>query len=460
MTPTHNITFTLWSALSVAEAAVAITLFTVLLWRRGKSNIPAGLLAAFGVLVLWGSLHVVAPPTGLWRWARGFWVPVADQALFTLFLILTAHALLAPLFPAYRQPLRWLLGSHLGFWALLTPAVLTDFHQTWHPHSRFATHWGTIAYDTYQIALLTVLLVVVGYVYRHGRARSLLWAGAAFALWLIADGVHIAAALESAQVSPGFGVIIRLASLAAFVLLAIAYLRPDPSRRAFAERYFSDAQALVHRLEAELAEMTAAQARLEERQRIARELHDSLSQALFSAELYLSTAEMLLPEESAPARPPLTQARRTIHEAGNDLRALIADLRPPALAGKTLVDALADLAQSLEAVEGVSVAFHPDAEGRLNEAEEADLYRIAYEALTNAVRHASPRRIVISLWLRPPAFRLVVQDDGQGFNPQRTPPGHWGLVGMKERAEQLGAVFHLETAPGKGTRIEIIREGA
>ena len=446
-----------WTGMSAAEAAVALGLFIVLLWRRRRANIAVALVAAFGVLVLWGALHLLAPPTGFWRLLRGFWVPVADRALFTLFLILTAYALLSPLFPAYRQPFYWLLGSHVGFWILLTAATLADYHTIWQPRTRFSVHWGSVAYDVYQSVLLVVLLVAVGYVYRHGRARSLLWAGAAFALWLLSDAAHLIANLRGIEVSSGVGLGTRAASLVAFVLLAVAYLRPDPSRRAFAERYFADARALVQRLEDQIAEMAAVQARLEERQRLARELHDSVSQALFSTELQLSTAEIALDSDPPQARRLLARAHRTIHEAANDLRALIADLRPPALAGKTLPEALEDFARSLTEVEGVPVEVQLDVKGHLSEAEEAELYRVAYEAITNAMRHAQPQHIRVALSLTPPSFRLCVEDDGKGFDPQMTKPGHWGLAGMQERAERLGATFHLHSRPGKGTRVEIVR---
>ena len=446
-----------WQGLTIAEGVVAAGLFGALLAARRRRRMPWALVSAFGVLVVWSALRLVTPPTGLWRLVRGPQVPVGDRALFTLFLILSAYALLYPLFPAYRLPLRWLLGSHLAFWALLTWAVWTDFRATWQPRVRFAPHWGNRAFAFYQLALLVVLILAVGYVYRHSRSRPLLWTGTAFGVWLLSIGIHLGAAFQGTEVSSGVGFWIRGGNLIAFLLLALAFLRPDPSRRAFAERYFADAQALVRRLEAELAEMAAVQARLEERQRIARELHDSVSQALFSVELQLSTAELLLEQNPAAARQPLTQARRTVHEAANDLRALIADLRPPALAGKALAEALQDLARSLEEVEGIPVTVQVDAQGRLSEAEEAELYRIAYEALNNAVRHGQARRIRVELELRPPAFRLVVADDGQGFDPQKVPAGHWGLVGMRERAESLGASFRLETAPGQGTRIEVTR---
>ncbi|HFC08521.1 MAG TPA: sensor histidine kinase [Chloroflexi bacterium] len=457
MTPTSTTNLTLWKTLAAAEATIALVLLALLLWRGRRKAMPRPLLLAFGVLVVWAGLRLVSPPLGIWRWLHGFWVPVSDRALFTLFLILTAYALVRPLFPAYRQAVYWLLGSHLGFWVLLTAAALYDFSRVWQPRARFTAHWSNLVFGLYQAALLLTVLMVVGYVYRHGRARSLGWAGAAFAIWLLADVLHLAAAIRGTNIPEGLGLITRGAEMLAFIFLALAYWLPDPSRRAFAERYFADAQAMVQRLEAQLAEMVAVQARLEERQRLARELHDSVSQALFSTELQLGTAEMLLENDPQAARERLEQARRTIHEAANDLRALIADLRPPALAGKTLTEALADFTHSLETVEGIPVVFEADVEGRLSEAEEAELYRIAYEALTNAVRHGQPHQINVSLWLRPPAFRLAIADDGQGFDPTHTPSGHWGLVGMRERAERLGASLAIDSAPGRGTRVEIVR---
>ena len=450
----------LWKGIAAAEAGVALVLFSLLVWRGRRKAIPSSLLVAFGVLVLWTGLRLVSPPLGIWRWAHGFWLPVINRALFTLFLILTAYALVQPLFPAYRPVLHWLLGSHLGFWALLTAMSLYDFRQVWQPRSRVFAHWSNLAFGFYQAILLAAVLFVVVYVYHHGHARSLRWAGGAFAIWLLADVLHLSAALHGTTVPQGLGLLTRGAEMLAFVFLALAYWLPDPSRRAFAERYFADARALVRRLEAQLAEAIATQARLEERQRIARELHDSISQALFSTELQLSTVEMLLEQDPVAARLRLEQARRTIHEAANDLRSLIADLRPPALAGKSLADALIELARSIEESEGLPVDVDLQGEGHLEASEEAELYRIAYEAMTNAVRHAHPNRISLAFWLHPPAFRLVVSDDGQGFDPSQVAPGHWGLISMRERAERLGASFSLQTAPGQGTRVEVVRGSA
>jgi signal transduction histidine kinase len=84
------------------------------------------------------------------------------------------------------------------------------------------------------------------------------------------------------------------------------------------------------------------------------------------------------------------------------------------------------------------------------------LYRIAQEALANVVQHARARKAVLRLVTAPDKVTLIVEDDGQGFDPAKTPAGHFGLTGLNERAKLLGGSFYLHSAPGKGTRVEVI----
>ena len=450
---------TTWLTFAEIEALVTIAATAFLLYQSRKQGQETRLLVAgFVILSARALFHLVTPPEGVYRLFHGFWVPVLDQALMTLFFLLVAYALQYPLFPAYRQPITWILLDNLAFLMLLTGIVTYDFAAHWQPRTKFITHWGSIAFETYQFPLLLLIVAVTIYVYRRGRARSILLAAGAFALWSLSCLAHLGAGLTGAQLPAGWGWLTRGGDLLAVVLLALASTLPDSARQTFAQRYFADARATVKRLESQLAEMAAAKALLEERQRLARELHDSVSQALFGVELNISAAEMLLEQDPGQAQQRLERARQTAHEASGDLRALIADLRPPALAGKSILDSLRAFARSLEEAGQLAVRVEGGVEKPMSPAEEAELYRIAYEAVNNAAKHAQAAEIHVALQIDDPRFRLEVADDGIGFNPERRKPGSWGLVGMRERAERLGASLKIESTPGQGTRIIVERE--
>ena len=178
------------------------------------------------------------------------------------------------------------------------------------------------------------------------------------------------------------------------------------------------------------AEQTAA---LEERQRLARELHDSVSQALFSMTLHARTAQRHL-ETAGPGRGPpvaveVEQLQELTQAALAEMRALIFELRPGALAEEGLVAALTKQAAAMAAREQVAVAVH-GADGRdpARPTLEEHLYRIALEAMHNAVKHARPERVDVRLENDGTGLELRVSDDGVGFDPGRTAPGTSGCA--------------------------------
>lgn len=196
----------------------------------------------------------------------------------------------------------------------------------------------------------------------------------------------------------------------------------------------------------------------EERNRLAREIHDTLAQGLAGITLQLETAEVLLDSQADPPR-----IRRTIHQALelaranlDDARRSVLDLRAAPLEGRGLADALADLANGITARGRVRVSFEKTGAPRpLPGQIETGLYRIAQEALSNVERHSGARQAWLRLNLLPESLVLVIEDDGQGFDPANTEPGHFGIVGLVERARLLGGQVNLETGLGEGTRIEV-----
>jgi PAS domain S-box-containing protein len=195
---------------------------------------------------------------------------------------------------------------------------------------------------------------------------------------------------------------------------------------------------------------------MEERQRLARELHDSVSQALYSIALGTHTALALLErEDPARAAKPLEYVLSLADAALAEMRALIFELRPDALEKEGLVAALSRQAEAILARYHLAVetAFCEEPSAPLDVKEA--LYRIAVESMNNAVKHARATRISLRLHAQDGIITLEVHDDGVGFDPQGEYPGHLGLRSMQERAAQIGAALEIESAPGRGTQVQV-----
>jgi signal transduction histidine kinase len=215
------------------------------------------------------------------------------------------------------------------------------------------------------------------------------------------------------------------------------------------------AQAAIAIENARLYEAAAGTAALEERQRLARELHDSVSQALFGIGLGARTARTLIDREPERAVAPINYVL-SLAEAGlAEMRALIFELRPEALEQEGLVAALEKQVAALKARYDVEVkATLPMALEASQPVQEA-IYRIAQEALHNIVKHARASTVRIALVAGDGALTLRIADDGVGFDTGGAFPGHLGLTTMAERAAKLGGTLRLESAPGAGSTVEV-----
>lgn len=192
-----------------------------------------------------------------------------------------------------------------------------------------------------------------------------------------------------------------------------------------------------------------------ERSRLARELHDSVSQALYGVTLGIQTAQVILDGES-PAREPLNYSLNLANGALAEMKALIFELRPETLATEGLVQALRKQTDALCKRHKIDARINaPTAEPAISlDAKEA-LYRIALEAVQNTIRHSQATRIDISMAQQDNNIMLEVRDNGRGFDAKATYTGHLGLISMRERAEQLGGAFEVESEIGQGTRIRV-----
>jgi two-component system, NarL family, sensor kinase len=210
----------------------------------------------------------------------------------------------------------------------------------------------------------------------------------------------------------------------------------------------------------ERARLFARSARLgavEERNRLAREIHDTLAQSLTATTLQLESADALLDAGSSPekAREPLLRALSLTQSNLEEARRSVLDLRAAPLEGRSLSRALRVLVERWEAETGTAARYRAINGGRpLPSRVEVALYRICQEALTNVARHAEAGRADVQLVATPGQIRLVVEDDGRGFDVSNMPEDRHGLVGMNERAKMLGGRLEIWSNPGAGTRIE------
>jgi PAS domain S-box-containing protein len=206
---------------------------------------------------------------------------------------------------------------------------------------------------------------------------------------------------------------------------------------------------------ARLYEQAQQLAAVEERQRLARELHDSVSQALYGIALGARTARTLLDSNAAQAVEPVEYVL-SLAEAGlAEMRALIFELRPESLETEGLVEALLKQTAATRARYGLEVTTELCDEPSLSLPEKEVFYRVAQEALHNVVKHAHASHVDLRLAANNGSVVLEVRDDGKGFDAGQSFPGHMGLVSMRERATSLGAYLDVESAQGKGTTVRL-----
>ncbi|MFB7196059.1 sensor histidine kinase [Streptomyces sp. NPDC056121] len=338
------------------------------------------------------------------------------------------------------------------------------------------------------VAAAVVMAVVYGAgplipAVRTTRAGAALWLGALCAVWLVLlaltpDGLWLAFPLYFLQLhllparwgvpavtltagaaiasyvrhgqplNPGafIGPLLGAAVAVATVIGYQTLYRESERRRHLIE------ELIATRAELAAAERTAGT--LAERERLAREIHDTLAQGLSSIQLLLRAAQRALPPRS-PAAPHIEQARAAAQDNLAEARRFVRALSPPDLENGSLAGALERLCATAP---GLTVRFQESGTpAGLPTPYEVALLRIAQSALANTVRHAGARRAEITLSFMDTAVALDIVDDGRGFDPASAPSGDggFGLPAMRSRAESLGGTFTVESAPGQGTAVAI-----
>jgi signal transduction histidine kinase len=196
---------------------------------------------------------------------------------------------------------------------------------------------------------------------------------------------------------------------------------------------------------------------VEERNRLARELHDNVTQRLFGVALAVESAGTLLERDAAAAADELERVRELARGAMEELRAVVFELRPASLEAEGLATVLRKHVDVLRRVSGRPIELSVADPPRLSGASAAQVFRIAQEALQNALRHADAEHIEVRLEGADGGLVLSVADDGRGFDPARRAVRgrRLGLTSMEERAEELGGRLDIESAEGEGTRVRL-----
>ena len=206
---------------------------------------------------------------------------------------------------------------------------------------------------------------------------------------------------------------------------------------------------------ARLYEQSMQLGAVRERNRLAREIHDTLAQGLTAVSLQLESADVLLETGASPekAHKAVQQALALTRANLDEARRSVMDLRAAPLEGRTLAEALTALAEA--SPEDVAIDVSITGGGQpLSPRIEIGLYRIAQEAFTNIRRHAQAKKATLTLVVMPEFVKLVVADDGLGFDVAAVPNGRYGLIGMNERVKLLGGSFTVESQPETGTHLE------
>ena len=246
-----------------------------------------------------------------------------------------------------------------------------------------------------------------------------------------------------------------------FGVFSVDFINPHPVSHQEHRLMEALAQRTAVAIEnARLYEQAQALAAMEERNRLARDLHDSVTQSLFGASMFADTAEHQLAVGAVEqAADTISKLQETTRIALREMRLMIYELRPPVLEEEGLAAALVSRLETVEQRAGLQTELNIDEIDGLTPNQEQQIYSIAIEAFNNILKHAQAEKISVSLTQDAGMIQMQIVDDGSGFDlDSAREGGGLGLIGMQERAAQLGAQLKIETNPGEGTCLQFTME--
>lgn len=221
------------------------------------------------------------------------------------------------------------------------------------------------------------------------------------------------------------------------------------------EQQVSSLQSLVNKNSILLNQAEQA-ASLDERRRLARELHDAVSQQLFAISMNMASLPKLMDRSPQEAKQNFQQVERMVHLTQQELRALIMHLRPVTLEGVPLQKGLENLLQDLKQNnDSLTIHWHIDPITAIEQGIEDQVFRVVQEAISNILRHANATKIQLTLMANKERLLLQIEDDGLGFEVSKIKKSSYGLSTMKERVETIGGRLDIISIPDIGTRLEI-----
>ena len=273
--------------------------------------------------------------------------------------------------------------------------------------------------------------------------------------WLVYLGVLAAVVLPILYYSTWEVALMNLLIISTAIIFVaiITQVRMNEQRaRENAERLTRDLEAANRRL-AEYASQAEELAATQERNRLARDIHDNLGHYLTIVNVQIEVAKVTCESDPARALDALNKAQDMARKGLNSVRESVAALRVSPVENRPLEEAIAELVNESQA-SGITTEFHLVGESRPVESKSAlALYRAAQEGLTNVRKHAHASRVNVSLdFSQPDHIRLIVHDDGAGATDTS---GGFGLIGIRERVQLLGGEFKVDTQPKKGFRLEV-----
>jgi signal transduction histidine kinase len=291
-----------------------------------------------------------------------------------------------------------------------------------------------------------------------GRRYGFMWITAfvLVMLWQYVIAVRVFGQVNYSDESTGVAMTILFGAMC-FLVGQIVHIRQQAEQaRLGNQRLLADLQAAHRQLQdhaAQLEELAVVQ----ERSRLARELHDSVTQTVFSMTLAVQTAQVLLAKDVSRVAAQLDRVVELARNASREIQNIVKQLRPASIAEQGLAAALRDYLAEREARDGLIAHLEVKGEAQWPETVTIGLYRIVQEAVNNVIKHAGTREVTIKLDACDQPASVEVIDHGAGFvvselTPQR---GHMGLASMAERAREFGWSMTIESQPGQGTRVKV-----
>jgi signal transduction histidine kinase len=370
------------------------------------------------------------------------WVMFGGQPRLRVLALLALYGVL--LF-AYRQRRAWFAadrrraGLYLGVQSLLVIGLILI-----PPH-----------YDYFPLLFIPLSLSAVELL---GRRFGFMWiAGFVFVmLWQYVIASSFIYQISAVDQPTGLVMTLLFGGFS-FLVGQIAYVRQQAeAMQQRNQRMLLELQATHRQLQdhaAQLEELAVVQ----ERSRLARELHDSVTQTVFSMTLAVQTAQVLQTKDASRVAAQLDRVVELASNASREIQAIVKQLRPASIAEQGLAAALRDYLTERQARDGLIARLEVNGDAQLPDNVTLGLYRIVQEAVNNVIKHAGTRKVTITLNLGDRPACIEVIDQGAGFAANETTPqrGHMGLASMAERARELGWTVAIDSVPGQGTRVKV-----